>query len=54
MDSYHRHSPPLPWIGLTGYPGSGKNALAEVLVAAILSTGEVADRKKKKANGGDQ
>lgn len=33
MDTYHRHSRPLPWIGLTGYPGSGKNALAEVLVA---------------------
>lgn len=33
MNSYHRHSPPRPWIGLTGFPGSGKNALADVLVA---------------------
>ena len=33
MNSYHRHSPPRPWIGLTGYPCSGKNALADVLVA---------------------
>lgn len=33
MTSYHLHSPPRPWIGLTGFPGTGKNALAEILVA---------------------
>lgn len=33
MAAFHLHSPPRPWIGLTGFPGSGKNALAEILVA---------------------
>ena len=32
MASFHLHSPRRPWIGLTGFPGSGKNSLAEILV----------------------